>query len=193
MNWEVVLDHWQVPLICLLMIVGAVIDGWKLKVPNWLTFTMILSGWAYWATQGWEPLGLSFLGAFVAGGLLILPYAIGGMGAGDVKMYAGFGAWMVPLPWFAFDGLLWAFAISVLVGGVLAVAMITWKRSYIINLVTAQEIMDDLKTSGSLEEINRRAKKRKPTLQLLPYGIPLTMGSLAYVAYVFPWNPVAAG
>ena len=28
------------------MIVAAVIDGWKLKVPNWLTFPLVLSGWA---------------------------------------------------------------------------------------------------------------------------------------------------
>ena len=28
------------------MIVAAVIDGWKFKVPNWLTLPLVLSGWA---------------------------------------------------------------------------------------------------------------------------------------------------
>jgi prepilin peptidase CpaA len=34
-----------VALLCLGMIVAAVIDGWKFKVPNWLTLPLVLSGW----------------------------------------------------------------------------------------------------------------------------------------------------
>ena len=40
-----ILSHWPLTFICAAMIVAAVIDGWKLKVPNWLTFPLILSGW----------------------------------------------------------------------------------------------------------------------------------------------------
>ena len=50
-------------------IVAAVIDGLKLKVPNWITFPMIISGWIYSATlspyAGWEGLMYSLLGTFV--------------------------------------------------------------------------------------------------------------------------------
>src|SRR5262245_9921265 len=35
-----------VALLCLGMIVAAVIDGVKFKVPNWLTLPLVLSGWA---------------------------------------------------------------------------------------------------------------------------------------------------
>ena len=41
-------------------------------------------------------------------------YAIGGMGAGDVKLLAGVGAWVGPAVTF------WAFATSVVVGAVMA-------------------------------------------------------------------------
>ena len=40
-----ILQHWPLAFICVAMIVAAIIDGWKLKVPNWLTFPIILSGW----------------------------------------------------------------------------------------------------------------------------------------------------
>lgn len=164
------------------MVLGAVIDGWKLKVPNWLTFSMILSAWAFWTTQGINLLGTSLLGTLAAGGLLIIPYAIGGMGAGDVKLYAGFGAWMAPLPWFGFENIFMAFGISVMVGGAMAIAMIAWRGTPFIHLENAREIVHDWSTSGSIGEIAEKAKKRKSSLTLLPYGVPLAIGSLAYVA-----------
>ena len=39
------LDNWPLLFISAATIVAAVIDGWKLKVPNWLTFPLIFSGW----------------------------------------------------------------------------------------------------------------------------------------------------
>lgn len=181
-------DSFAVITVSAMMIVGALIDGWLLKVPNWLTFGMVLSGWAYWGVSGLDLLGLSLLGTFVAGALLMAPYAIGGMGAGDVKLYAGFGAWMVPLPWFGMQQLLWAFAVSVLLGGVMALAMIAWSRSASANWTNARAILTDLATGGSVAEVSERALARKPTLQLLPYGVPLTIGSLGYLLLLAPGN-----
>lgn len=177
-----------------LMIIGAVIDGWKLKVPNWLTFPMILAAWAFWFVYGLvthgislggiSPLGLSLGGALAAGFPLLVFYLIGGMGAGDVKLYAGFGAWMVPLSGFGFEHLFIAMAISMVLGAVMAVLMIWWKGTAYISYMNYREIITDLK-SESLGEIQRKAKERKPTLQLLPYGVPLTIGSLAYIGSMY--------
>ena len=61
--------------------------------------------------------------------LLLPAYAVGGMGAGDVKLLAGVGAWM----WGTIT--LYAFAVSALVGGVIAVGMVLWTR----RLAKAQE------------------------------------------------------
>jgi prepilin peptidase CpaA len=182
-------DLFVVILVGVLMVTGAIIDGWKLKVPNWLTYPMILSGWIYWAAAGasWSLVAHSVLGAFFAGALLLAPYLIGGMGAGDVKLYAGFGAWMVPLDWFGYTQLFYAFAVSVILGGAIALAMIYFKKTVFLNIENAKEIIHDLHTSASLGEIAEKAKARKPSLQLLPYGIPLTIGSLAYVAYIVPF------
>ena len=39
------LEYWPVHVICAGMIAAAVIDWWKFKVPNKLTFPLIFSGW----------------------------------------------------------------------------------------------------------------------------------------------------
>lgn len=181
MTNQFVTNNWPVLVMGVMMIVGAIIDGWKLKVPNWLTFPMIVSGWLYWGMFGWAEIGWSILGAFVAGGLLLGLWLIGGMGGGDAKLYAGFGAWMVPFDWFGFTHLFWAFGISVIVGGIMALGMILLRGSWSVNLSNAKAILEDIQTSGTLGEIKEKAKVRKPSLTLLPYGVPLTIGSLGYL------------
>ncbi|QDU59770.1 Type IV leader peptidase family protein [Planctomycetes bacterium Pan216] len=183
---EKLIEHWPVLIGCALLIVGAVIDGWKLKVPNWITATTVVTAWIYWGAQGWEAFGMSLLGTLIAGALLLGPWIIGAMGGGDVKLYAGFGAWAVPLPWFGIQHLLLAFAISVILGAAMSVVMIMWQKTLLVNLENVREILHDWTNSSSVEEVAAKAKERKPRLQLLPYGVPLTIGSLGYLAYTLP-------
>src|SRR5262249_59463541 len=98
-----ILTTWPLAFICAAMIVAAVIDGWKLKVPNWLTFPLILSGWVLGTlhscglvseSTGVGGIGAALAGTFLGMALLYPVYAIGGMGAGDVKMPMGLGAWV---------------------------------------------------------------------------------------------------
>src|SRR5262245_11919146 len=114
--------NWPIWVVSVTLVVAAVIDGYKLKVPNWLTFPMIVSGWVYSALYspyaGWEGLMYSLIGTAVGLALLMPAYAIGGMGAGDVKLLAGIGAWV----WGTVT--LWAFAVSAIVGGVIAIGMV---------------------------------------------------------------------
>ena len=91
-------------LVSFVLIEAAIIDGRSLRVPNWLTFHFLVGGllFAFWK-GGSSVLMTSLMGAGV-GLMCLLPlYAIGGMGAGDVKLMAGLGAWIGP--WLTF----WAF------------------------------------------------------------------------------------
>src|SRR4051794_21936463 len=106
-------------LVSVVMVVAAVIDGIKLKVPNWLTFPMILLGLAFSAAHGgWHGFLGSLEGTLLGLALLLPLYSIGGMGAGDVKLLAGLGAWVGP--WLTLQ----AFVATAVVGGVMAIAMV---------------------------------------------------------------------
>jgi prepilin peptidase CpaA len=194
-----ILNHWPLWFICVAMVVAAVIDGWKLKVPNWLTFPLVLSGWALGLAHNaglFESTGVGGFGASLAGTalgfVLLFPvYAIGGMGAGDVKMQMGFGAWIGA--YYGFDGtqgspgavaiIFWAFCLAVVIGGVLATGMILIRGQLRTNLTNTREIIGDLFT-GTVAETAEKAAKRKPRMHLLPYGIPLCLGFISYLIYL---------
>src|SRR5438094_1643227 len=190
-----ILNHWPLWFICLAMIVAAIIDGWKLKVPNWLTFPLVLSGWllgllnnfGLLESAGFEGGVGSALAGTALGFVLLWPvYSVGGMGAGDVKMQMGFGSWigaffgMSPGLWTIFM----AFCIAVILGGFIALGMIMIRGQYRTNLANTREIVGDLFTSSGVGDVAEKAAKRKPRLHLLPYGIPLGLGFVGYLLYV---------
>ena len=171
-------SHWQIWLVTVTLVVAAVIDGWKLKVPNWLTFPMILAAWAFnFYTGGWAGLGWSLLGTAVGLGLLLPAYAIGGMGAGDVKLLAGVGAWVGAET--TFYGFCW----SAVIGGVIAVAMVLLRRGWQKHKNQFLAIFSEILTVGSPSELSTLAAERKSSMLLLPYGIPLAIGTIAYFAW----------
>jgi len=187
------IENWPLTLICAAMIVAAAIDGWKLKVPNWLTFPMVLSGWAlglcynFGILDGAEHggIGASLIGTFIGMMLLMPIYAIGGMGAGDVKMQMGFGAWIGAFYGYSKGSwiIVFSFCIAAVVGGILALLMMAWRGNVKRNLENTRSILRDWVSSASVGDIADKAAIRKPTLQLLPYGIPLCIGAVGYVFY----------
>jgi len=195
-----ILNNWPLTFICAAMIVAAVIDGWKLKVPNWLTFPLILSGWGLGLLHSFgllESTGSGGIGASLLttglGFVLLFPlYAIGGMGAGDVKMQMGFGAWIGSFFGMrAVEGvhpgagwiLVSAFCLAAIIGGVLALGMIVIRGQWKTNLSNARTILGDL-AGLSVTKAADRAAQRKSRMHLLPYGIPLCLGFISYLIYL---------
>lgn len=173
-----VAENWHVWLISAVLVVAAVIDGWKLKVPNWLTFPFVIGGWIYsFACFGWPGLGWSLLGTAVGLGLLLPLYAIGGMGAGDVKLLAGVGAWV----WGTVT--LYAFCLSAIVGGVIAVAMILLRGNWRHHQNLLWSIFCEILVVRNPNELSTIAAERKSSMMLLPYGIPIATGTIVYFAW----------
>ncbi|MCS6852829.1 MAG: A24 family peptidase [Gemmataceae bacterium] len=186
--------NWPIWFICVAMVLAAVIDGWKLKVPNWLTFPLILSGWGlglvhtlgyHLGENGSGGLLDSFL-ASIVGLLLLLPlYAIGGMGAGDVKMQAGFGAWIGAF-FRGGEGLwivVWAFFLGAIIGGVIGLGMMLARGRLRHNLQNMRTILASLVSTGSLEQIGNQGDELRAKEPKLPYGIPLCIGFLCYLVF----------
>lgn len=173
-----VVENWHIWLVSAVLVVAAVIDGRKLKVPNWLTFPFVMAGWGYSALWfGWAGLGWSLLGTGV-GLLLLLPaYAVGGMGAGDVKLLAGVGAWVWGTVTF------YAFCASAMVGGVLAVAMVLYARKFRQHKAQFIAILTEMMVVRNPEELAKMAEQRKSSMMLLPYAIPIAIGTITYFAW----------
>jgi prepilin peptidase CpaA len=176
-----VVANWPIWFVTVTLVVAAVIDGKQLKVPNWLTFPMIVSGWAYSLLlspyAGWEGLVYSLIGT-VVGLLLLLPaYAIGGMGAGDVKLNAGIGAWVWGTTTF------YAFAVSAVVGGIIAIGMVVLQKKWDKHHGQFWMIWNEILTVKNPEKLAEIAAERKPRMMLLPYGIPMAIGTIAYFAW----------
>jgi prepilin peptidase CpaA len=173
-------ENWPIWFVTITLVVAAVIDGMKLKVPNWITFPMIVSGWIYSATlspyAGVEGLTYSLIGTAVGLALLMPAYAIGGMGAGDVKLLAGVGAWV----WGTVT--LYAFAVSAIVGGIIAVCMVLAGKGWDKHQNQFWMICNEIMTVKDPEKLATIAAERKPTMMLLPYGIPIAIGTIAYFA-----------
>jgi prepilin peptidase CpaA len=172
-------QNWPFWLVAATLVVAAAIDGYKLKVPNWITFPMIMSGWIMSAVSfGWPGLGWSLVGTLVGLALLLPAYAIGGMGAGDVKLLAGVGAWV------GGTITLYAFCVSAVVGGVIALAMILARRAWQKHYDQFWMIWNEVLTIRDPEQLSTIAAERKSSMLLLPYGIPIAIGTIAYFAYM---------
>ncbi len=180
-----IIDNWPVWVVSITLVVAAVIDGVKLKVPNWITFPMILTGWVYsaWAAQAagmtwYQGLGWSLLGTAVGLGLLLPAYAIGGMGAGDVKLLAGVGAWMHG------THTAYAFVVSAVVGALLAILMVFYRKAWSRHSSQFWMIVNEIMTVRDPEKLSEIAADRKSSMLLLPYGIPIAIGTIVYFAWM---------
>lgn len=191
-------------VVCFGMVLAAVIDGWAFKVPNWVTLPLVLSGWmlgllhdlGVGIDSGTGGFVMAFLGTLLGYALLFPLLAIGGVGAGDVKMQMGFGAWagaffgtgattaaagMQPLH--GLGVVFWAFAVGAVTGGVFGLVMIILRRKWGSNAHMVKEIGRDLKmvAAGRVGEAGKRAGERRKIWDKLPYGIPLCVGFLLYL------------
>jgi prepilin peptidase CpaA len=190
------LENWPIVVICIGMLAAAIIDWWLFKVPNKLTFPLILTGWLLGLANnlgleaGVGGFGSALFGTFLGCALLIPVYAIGGMGAGDVKMTMGFGSWIG-----AFYGIdagsdiiFWAFCTGVIVGGIIGLGMILARGQFRQNANHLREILGDMFKSSGISEIAEKANNRRPRWHRLPYGVPLCIGFLGYLMYIHNFN-----
>jgi len=179
MDWnELLINNWHVKLVSAILILAAWIDGKEFKVPNRITFPMVVSGLIYsTCAGGWGGLGAGLLGMSMGLVCLLPLYAVGGMGAGDVKLMAGMGAWL------GWRITLQAFIVSVVVGALMAIVMVVWRGTWKKHYENFLTILSEWFVIRNPYELSRIAADRKPTMALLPYGIPICIGSIGYFLY----------
>jgi prepilin peptidase CpaA len=161
----------------LVSLVAAATDLRSRRVPNWLTVPGLLIGIAAntWLS-GWSGLKASLLGA-VVGLALLLPFVLlRSLGAGDWKLAGALGAFTGPS--ILVDLLLG----SVLVAGVMAMALVIYKRRTWETMRNIGHILVSLVTFRLPGE---RVSLDNPESLKVPYGVALAFTVVLYGAAHF--------
>lgn len=180
--------YWEITLIVLIpaILYASWVDFSQRRVPNWLNGSLAAAGLiTQGAFCGWQGVGTGALGLLVGFGVLILPWAMHGMGAGDVKLMAAIGAWLGP--WLT----LLSFVVGGLIGGVVALAMIFATGRTIHAYLNLQTILTKFRRLDTAFSDFGGLKTFGETSLLLPYGVPLTAGTIGVLLtyYFGGWLP----
>jgi prepilin peptidase CpaA len=141
------------------------------RIPNVLTFGAALAALVYaGVTGGWAGVGTTSAG-WVVGVLLFFPFfALGGLGAGDVKLLGALGAWLGPREVF------WVALYASMAGGVMAL-VVALATGYLgqaaanLRLLLTHWRVVGVRPLDQLSLKNERAPR-------LAYALPITAGVL---------------
>ena len=164
---------------------AAATDLWKFKVYNLLTLPMLAGGLAASAALGgWAGLGASLLGAGFGFAILLVFFALGGVGAGDVKLLTAVGAWLGPYL------TVQVFIASALAAGAYAATLVLIRGGLLglaVEVLAIRRAVFDPASLGRpaadmAGEVARPDRRRR----LVPYAAMICVGYFAVVAW---WQP----
>ena len=160
-----------------ILCVAAAIDARTMRLPNWLTLATLVCGLVFAAVHPatdntfWRALAGAATGLAVT-----LPlYALRLMGAGDAKLMAGVGAFL------GFPAELGALAYILIAGGVLAIGIAAWRRSFrrlAVNVTQATQGLFYTAISGVRSTV---AMPQGASVGKLPYAVAVCAGTLAWL------------
>jgi prepilin peptidase CpaA len=168
------MNYFVTIFLSVLLIASAIIDLKTQKIPNLLTLPSMLIALGYHSTlNGLDGLLFSAGGIGVGIGLLIIPYLMGGMGAGDAKLMGAIGGLL------GAKAVLFTFFLTAAVGGVYALVLVVIYRSNfggffrkqfdtLVNFILMQKYIPDIEES----------QKSRPKLC---YGLAIALGTGIYI------------
>ncbi|WP_019413198.1 prepilin peptidase [Paenisporosarcina sp. TG20] len=156
-------------VLALILIISILTDLRNRKILNIVTLPAIISGFIYHIfTSGLEGFFFSGQGFLLGLGLLFIPFLMGGVGAGDVKLLAAVGAW---------KGALFIFYTGIyagIIGGIIALLILLKRRELIFTLKRMLfSVLFWKSANGAL-----LAKDDKQGSISIPYAIPIALGTL---------------
>ncbi|MGQ0592868.1 MAG: A24 family peptidase [Gammaproteobacteria bacterium] len=157
--------------LALMLSFAAYLDLRYHRIPNGVTFGGAVAGLVLQSYfSGFEALGSGFLG--LASGLaLFVPFYIrGAMGAGDVKLMAAVGAFLGP------SATLVAAALTLIVGGVMAVAILLRHRGFGQLARRYLATLNFLVVTGTLNHAGPRGGEA--AARRFPYALAIGLGTL---------------
>jgi prepilin peptidase CpaA len=144
------------------------------RIPNYLTLGIAVAGLAYnLMAHGLPGLVDGFLGMLLGFSFLIVPYTLGGTGAGDVKALAALGAWLRP------ELTVFFFCYMAIAGGVMSLGYMAWKGLLWQKLKAGWVLL----VNFILCRPYGRAQNAPPapTTEGIPYGMAFAVGMIILV------------
>jgi prepilin peptidase CpaA len=143
------------------------------RIPNALTLPVITLGLAYHLVIGGPPMLLQSAEGMMLGlGLFMIPYFMGGMGAGDAKLMGALGALAGP----------WAIAnialFTALAGGIYALGIIIMRREskhYIMGGLASLWVL------AATRNLSLISMPRKEAMPRLCYAVAIASGTVFYM------------
>jgi len=161
-------------LLLSILSVSAIIDFRTQKIPNLITFpSMIIALLYHFYINGINGLIFSALGLATGIGLLLIPYILGGMGAGDAKLMGAVGAILGTKSVFL------AFLCSAIVGGLYAIILILLNKKQFKGFLKKQLItlkLFILTRKFIPDPVEENTNKPK-----LCYGVAIALGTIIYM------------
>ncbi|HEV2644731.1 MAG TPA: A24 family peptidase [Acidobacteriaceae bacterium] len=151
--------------------IGSIHDVRERKIPNRLCGYSVLAGLAlHLAFAGWRGLGGSALAGLLAGGLALVFWVAGGMGAGDVKLVAAIGCLT------GFPPLRMVLISTVIAGGVFALALSLYHGRLRETLRNVSVLLAHHRREGLTPhpDLNVRGPRRL----CIPFAVPVAAGCL---------------
>ncbi|RPF55845.1 A24 family peptidase [Aquisalibacillus elongatus] len=141
------------------------------KIPNYITFVVIVSGITYHSVaNGLEGLLFSTTGIIIGILLLFIPFFLGGVGAGDVKLLGAIGAVM------GAKFTIYAFLISAVIGGLISfiIIMKNGRLGFFFKSILFTVLYRE-KTDITSSEPKERFT--------IPYGVPIVIGTFSMMIW----------
>ncbi|QJB55234.1 A24 family peptidase [Pseudodesulfovibrio sp. zrk46] len=158
--------------------IATITDLRSQRIYNWLTFPLILSGLiVHTVTGGLDGLMLSGGGFGLGLGLMVVPFFMGAMGAGDVKLMAGIGAWL------GTDATFIAFLATCFAGGVYALLVMFRNVDYMKAVFS--NIWNSFLHILVTHKFEYAPLAEAQSLPRLCYGVAIAVGTVATMALNF--------
>ena len=139
-------------------------DLWRRNISNWIPATALAGALVVQTMNGgWHGVWQWFLGAVCGFSVFLIFYILGGMGGGDVKLMAGFGALL------GTSRLLEATILTAGIGGIIALLVVL--RREIVRFWRCRRNVVDKNTEAGLEPASQQEDS------YIPYAPAITLGS----------------
>jgi prepilin peptidase CpaA len=157
----------------------AVTDVRAFRVPNAITYPFVLAGLVYHGLTG--GLGMSLLGMAVGFAVLLFLHVLGAVGAGDVKLMAGVGAWL------GASSTIYLFAIAAAATAVYSVTVLIMRQGLygivVTTYIQVRQIGTLFKHLGEEERVEAVVTQPDCRMRLVPFAAMVALGGIVMLVY----------